>query len=83
MNILIYNILQAQLPTGIVILLGAKLPEVFKDSDADFNLGIAIGYGKAVKALATGPIVKIAFNGQFFDPDTVGRHENGDFYYTV
>jgi len=32
------------LPCGVVILLGSKLPEVFKDSDADFNLGLALGF---------------------------------------
>ena len=35
MNILIYNILQAQLPTGIVILLGAKLPSMKKNNSRD------------------------------------------------
>ena len=31
------------LHAGSVILIGAKLPEVFKSTDADFNFGSAIG----------------------------------------
>ena len=30
----------------VVVITGAFLPETFKDSDADFNLGVAIGKDK-------------------------------------
>jgi len=36
------------LHAGSVILIGAKLPEVFKSTDADFNLGFAIGAAKGI-----------------------------------
>jgi len=35
-----------KLHSGTILLIGAKLPEVFKDTDADFNLGFAIGAAK-------------------------------------
>ena len=37
-----------KLHTGTILLIGAKLPEVFKDTDADFNLGFAIGAAKGM-----------------------------------
>merc|ERR1712227_408748 len=71
------------LKTGVVILTGAKLPEVFKDSDADFNLGVAIGFAQAIPVVNDRIVVKITIRGQLFDPDTIGRNENGEFYVTV
>ena len=35
-----------KLHSGTILLIGAKQPEVFKDTDADFNLGFAIGAAK-------------------------------------
>lgn len=34
--------LSGKFPGRTIIIVGARLPEVFKDSDADFNLGFAI-----------------------------------------
>lgn len=56
---------------------------VFKDSDADFNLGVAIGFAQAIPVVNDRIVVKIAIRGQLFDPDTIGRNENGEFYVTV
>jgi L-asparaginase len=44
-------------------------PAGFKTSDAEFNLGVAIG---AVQALPPG--VYIAMNGQIFDPARVRKN---------
>ena len=41
-----------KLHTGTILLIGAKLPEVFKDTDADFNLGFAIGAAKGKSVFA-------------------------------
>ena len=66
-------------PAGkTVVLTGAMLPARFKDTDADFNLGFAVG---AVRLLPSG--VYIAMNGEIFEPDKVsknraaGRFESG------
>ena len=37
----------------IVVLTGAFLPETFKDSDADFNLGVAVGMLKDLMGIRT------------------------------
>ena len=59
----------------IIILTGAMRPEKFKDSDADFNLGTAIG---ALNVLEKG--VYIAMNGRIYSWDKVKRNlENGQF----
>ncbi len=49
-----------------ILLTGAMLPARFKDTDADFNLGFAVG---AVRLLPPG--VYIAMNGEIFEPDQV------------
>ena len=51
-----------------IVLTGAMQPAGFKTSDAEFNLGVAIG---AVQALPPG--VYIAMNGQIFDPAHVRK----------
>ena len=52
-----------------IVLTGALQPARFADSDAEFNLGLAIG---AVQALAAG--VYIAANGQVFPADAVRKN---------
>ena len=86
-----------KLASGRVLLVGAKLPEVFKDTDAEFNLGVGIGlkktyelflsyYEGAAKMMRNDPDqanVKICFHGEIFDPNRVIRESNGDFSYCV
>ena len=84
--------------SGTILLIGAKLPEVFKDTDADFNLGFAIGAAKgsnfipnmhfiiifiALRNSNDSIVVRICFHGELFDPENVTRTENGDFVYSV
>ena len=52
-----------------IVLTGALQPARFADSDAEFNLGLAIG---AVQALPAG--VYIAANGQVFPADAVRKN---------
>ncbi len=56
----------AQLAGKVIVLTGALAPAIFKQSDAEFNLGTAIG---AVQCLPEG--VYIAMNGQIFAAGTV------------
>ena len=58
-----------------IILTGALIPEKFKDSDADFNVGCAIG---AIEYVPLG--VYIAMNGMVFKHDEVKRNlKTGQF----
>lgn len=57
-----------------IILTGAFKPEKFKNSDADFNVGFAIG---AMNNTLTG--IYIALNGKLFSADNVSRNKNGKF----
>lgn len=54
-----------------VVITGAMKPQKFTDSDADFNLGIAIG---AINVLPVG--IYIAMNGCIFEYDKVVRNES-------
>ena len=53
-----------------IVLTGSMLPERFKGSDADFNLGVAVG---AVASLGEG--VYIAMGGRIFRWDNVEKHK--------
>jgi L-asparaginase len=53
-----------------IILTGAIKPERFKDSDAEFNIGAAIG---AISVIQAG--LYIAMNGRIFEYDKVSRDE--------
>lgn len=57
-----------------IILTGAFKPEKFKNSDADFNIGFAIG---ALNHLPSGTY--IAFHGKLFTADNICRRKNGEF----
>lgn len=57
-----------------IILTGAFKPETFKNSDADFNIGFAIG---AIEHAPYG--VYIAMNGKLFSAGNVGRNQKGQF----
>ena len=51
------------IPDKTIVLVGSMQPALFRNSDALFNIGVAIG---AVQTLPPG--VYIAMNGQIFDP---------------
>ena len=50
----------------VIVLTGAVKPEVFSGSDADFNLGMAVG---AVNVLKKG--IYIAISGRVYSPDKI------------
>jgi L-asparaginase len=54
-----------------IILTGAMRPERFSDSDADFNIGVAVG---AVQALQQG--IYVIMNGKAYPADQVKRDLN-------
>ncbi len=58
----------------IIILTGSSLPYIFKDSDADFNIGVAIG---ALNVLENG--VYIAMNGRIFPWNKCQKTQDGRF----
>jgi L-asparaginase len=58
-----------QIPHKVIVLTGALQPARFTDSDAPFNLGLAMG---AVQALPPG--VYIAANGRIFPADKVRKN---------
>jgi len=55
-------------PRKSVVLTGALLPGAFRDTDAVFNLGFALG---ALQAMQGG--VRLAMNGRLFDPSRVRK----------
>lgn len=66
-----------QLSDKLIILTGARKPETFKDSDADFNVGVAVGALQCIP----GAGVFVAMNGQVIKSDIVARNMNtGEFY---
>ena len=77
------NLFSKRLSRGCVFLVGAKLPEVFKDTDADFNLGVAIGAARMVRNDPEKAFVRICFHGELFEPHQVTREANGDFTYCI
>src|SRR3989344_6984188 len=56
----------------VIILTGASQPFRFKDSDAEFNIGVAIG---ALNVLDNG--VYIAMNGRVYQWDKCQKREDG------
>ena len=65
------------IPDKTIVFTGAFLPEVFKSSDADFNLGMAMGL---VQSKKEGTF--ITMNGQVFSPEQcVKSKENGKFQF--
>jgi len=62
-------------PDKVIILTGAMRPEKFSDSDAPFNVGVAIG---ALQVLRPG--VYVAMNGRVYSWDKIARdHTTGQF----
>ena len=59
----------AALPDRVIVLTGALNPARFRGSDAEFNIGTAVG---AVQSLPPG--VYIAMNGRIWDPARVRKN---------
>ena len=59
----------ASIPDKTIVMTGALSPARFRGSDAEFNIGCAIG---AVQSLPTG--VYIAMNGRIWDPAKVRKN---------
>ena len=53
-----------------IVITGAMQPARFRESDAVFNVGVAIG---ALQTLASG--VYIAMNGRIFDPKSARKNK--------
>ncbi len=52
-----------------VVLVGSLTPARFRETDAEFNIGVAVG---AAQALSPG--VYLAMNGRIFDPESVRKN---------
>jgi len=61
------------LPDRVVVLTGALNPARFRDSDAVFNIGCAVG---AVQCLPPG--VYIAMNGKVWNPEAVRKNREAN-----
>jgi L-asparaginase len=59
----------ADIPDKTIVMTGALNPARFRGSDAEFNIGTAVG---AVQCLAPG--VYIAMNGRIWDPSRVRKN---------
>jgi len=59
----------ASIPDKVIVLTGALNPARFRGSDAEFNIGTAVG---AVQSLPAG--VYIAMNGRVWDPAKVRKN---------
>lgn len=62
------------IPGKVIVLTGAMRPERFSNSDASFNVGVAVG---AVQSLPAG--VYVAMHGQVHRWNEVTRNEEGQF----
>ncbi|CAJ0931936.1 unnamed protein product, partial [Mesorhabditis belari] len=68
--------LQKHFPDRIFVLTGSFLPAVFRDSDAEFNLGMALGAVQSIRE----PGAYVALQGLTERCDRLKRNlENGDF----
>ena len=59
----------ASIPGKVIVLTGALNPARFRGSDAEFNIGTAVG---AVQSLPDG--VYVAMNGRIWDPSKVRKN---------
>ena len=60
----------------VVIITGAFKPETFKNSDAEFNIGVAIGALQFIQE----PNIFVSMNGHVFQWDKVSRDQNTGRY---
>ena len=68
----------ASIPDKTIVMTGALSPARFRGSDAEFNIGCAIG---AVQSLPTG--VYIAMNGRIWDPAKVRKNVGANRFEAV
>ncbi len=59
--------------TKTVVLVGSLTPARFRESDAEFNIGVAIG---AVQSLPHG--IYLAMNGKIFHPENVRKNRDAN-----
>ena len=59
-----------------IVLSGAFLPERFKDTDADFNVGVVVG---ALQSGGLPPGVYVSLGGRVWPWDRVTRSESGQY----
>ena len=52
-----------------VVLVGSLTPARFRETDAEFNIGVAVGAAQSL-----GPGVYLAMNGRIFDPASVRKN---------
>jgi L-asparaginase len=68
----------ASLPGKVIVLTGALNPARFRGSDAEFNIGTAVG---AVQSLPDG--VYIAMNGRVWDPAKVRKNVDANRFEAI
>lgn len=61
-----------------VVLVGSLTPARFRETDAEFNIGVAVG---AVQSL--GPGVYLAMNGRIFDPENVRKNRSANRFEAI
>ena len=61
-----------------IVLVGSLSPARFRETDAEFNIGVAVG---AVQSL--GPGVYLAMNGQIFDPEHVRKNRSANRFEAI
>lgn len=64
----------SELRGKVIILVGAAQPERFKETDADFNVGMAVGVANILKEG-----IFIAMNGRVYPWDKVKKADSGHF----
>ena len=70
--------LKEQVPDKTVVLTGALQPAAFRETDAVFNIGTALGALQTVKSGAW-----IAMNGRVFDVTKVRKNRNANRFETI
>ncbi len=65
----------SEITDKMIVLTGASQPFRFRESDAEFNIGVGIG----ALSVLTKPGVYIAMNGRVYDWDKVQKREDGMF----
>jgi len=61
-----------------VVLVGSLTPARFRETDAEFNIGVAVGAAQSL-----GPGVYLAMNGQIFDPARVTKNRAANRFESI